>query len=61
MNFFPRRANVAYTMAPNAGTLKLLRVVVREDFSRQRCETFIRDLNEVCFTRCSGFGTLRTD
>jgi len=37
----------AYTMAPNAGTLKLLRVVVREDFSRNRCETFIRDLHEV--------------
>jgi hypothetical protein len=35
-------------MAPNAGTLKLLRVVVREDFSRHRCETFIRDLHEVC-------------
>lgn len=45
-----RFAYTAYTMAPNAGTLKLLRVVVREDFSRHRCETFIRDLHEVtCF------------
>jgi len=34
----------AYTMAPHAGELKLLRVVVREDFSRHRCETFLRDL-----------------
>ncbi|THH16691.1 hypothetical protein EW146_g3992 [Bondarzewia mesenterica] len=34
----------AYTMAPHAEKLKLLRVVVREDFSRHRCETFIRDL-----------------
>ncbi|GJJ14075.1 hypothetical protein Clacol_008332 [Clathrus columnatus] len=36
----------AYTMAPHAETLKLLRVVVREDFSRHRCEIFIRDLAE---------------
>ncbi|ETW78814.1 glutamate decarboxylase/sphingosine phosphate lyase [Heterobasidion irregulare TC 32-1] len=34
----------AYTMAPHSDKLKLLRVVVREDFSRSRCETFIRDL-----------------
>ncbi|EIM86926.1 glutamate decarboxylase [Stereum hirsutum FP-91666 SS1] len=37
----------AYTMAPHAEKLKLLRVVVREDFSRHRCETLIRDLNAV--------------
>ncbi|KIJ41001.1 hypothetical protein M422DRAFT_31912 [Sphaerobolus stellatus SS14] len=36
----------AYTMAPKASEIKLLRVVVREDFSRHRCETFIRDLRE---------------
>jgi len=34
----------AYTMAPNAGTLKLLRVVIREDFSHRRAQTFLRDL-----------------
>lgn len=32
----------AYTMAPNAGTLKLLRVVIREDFSHRRAQTFLR-------------------
>jgi glutamate decarboxylase len=36
----------AYTMAPKSTELKLLRVVVREDFSRGRCETFLRDLRE---------------
>ncbi|CAG8539535.1 9443_t:CDS:10, partial [Ambispora leptoticha] len=34
----------AYTMAPHAQNVKLLRVVVREDFSRQRCEVFVKDL-----------------
>lgn len=34
----------AYTMAPNASTLKMLRVVVREDFSRSRCDALISDL-----------------
>jgi len=34
----------AYTMAPHTESLKLLRVVVREDFSMHRCETFLRDL-----------------
>ncbi|KAF7974993.1 hypothetical protein HWV62_10591 [Athelia sp. TMB] len=34
----------AYTMAPNASSLKLLRVVVREDFSKARATTFVRDL-----------------
>lgn len=28
----------AYTMAPNAETMKLMRVVVREDFSLSRCD-----------------------
>lgn len=41
-------------MAPHAETLKLLRVVVREDFSRHRCETFIRDLHEVTFFFATG-------
>lgn len=35
----------AYTMAPNCSHMKLVRVVVREDFSRSRCEDFIRDLD----------------
>ena len=34
----------AYTMAPHAGHLKLMRVVVREDFSRSRCDALIADL-----------------
>jgi len=34
----------AYTMAPHCESIKLLRVVVREDFSRSRCEAFVRDL-----------------
>ncbi|KAK4698997.1 glutamate decarboxylase, partial [Phenoliferia sp. Uapishka_3] len=34
----------AYTMAPKTEQLKLLRVVVREDFSKSRCDTFVRDL-----------------
>ncbi|GAA5973579.1 hypothetical protein JCM11641_007131 [Rhodosporidiobolus odoratus] len=36
----------AYTMAPHTDKLKLLRVVVREDFTRSRADTFIRDLKE---------------
>ncbi|KXT11200.1 hypothetical protein AC579_826 [Pseudocercospora musae] len=34
----------AYTMAPNAGKLKMMRVVVREDFSRWRCDALIKDI-----------------
>ncbi|KAF2162175.1 hypothetical protein M409DRAFT_69380 [Zasmidium cellare ATCC 36951] len=34
----------AYTMAPNAGKLKMMRVVVREDFSRSRCDALVCDL-----------------
>ena len=34
----------AYTMAPNAGSLKLMRVVVREDFSRSRCDSLLVDI-----------------
>lgn len=33
----------AYTMAPHSEKLKLLRVVVREDFSRGRCDQLIKD------------------
>lgn len=35
----------AYTMAPHAETLRLLRVVVREDFSLQRAQIFLRGKN----------------
>jgi hypothetical protein len=36
-------------MAPHTETMKLLRVVVREDFSRDRCQIFLRDLKDaVC-------------
>ncbi|ORY01232.1 glutamate decarboxylase [Basidiobolus meristosporus CBS 931.73] len=34
----------AYTMAPHAEKVKLCRVVIREDFSRSRCELLIKDL-----------------
>ncbi|KAJ1338434.1 glutamate decarboxylase [Microdochium nivale] len=34
----------AYTMAPHTENLKMLRVVVREDFTKSRCETLIRDI-----------------
>ncbi|CAF9926219.1 hypothetical protein IMSHALPRED_006911 [Imshaugia aleurites] len=34
----------AYTMAPHSEKLKLMRVVVREDFSRARCDTLIADI-----------------
>jgi len=34
----------AYTAPPNAEQIKLLRVVVREDFSKSRCDLLIRDI-----------------
>ncbi|EFY88156.1 hypothetical protein J3458_011745 [Metarhizium acridum] len=34
----------AYTMAPNTNKMKMLRVVVREDFSRSRCDVLINDI-----------------
>ncbi len=34
----------AYTMAPHSEGMKLMRVVVREDFSRSRCDALIADL-----------------
>lgn len=34
----------AYTMAPHSEKLKLMRVVVREDFSRSRCDALIADI-----------------
>jgi glutamate decarboxylase len=34
----------AYTMAPNTKNLKMLRVVVREDFTRNRCDALICDI-----------------
>lgn len=34
----------AYTMAPHSEGLKLMRVVVREDFSRARCESLVIDI-----------------
>ncbi|GAA5904455.1 hypothetical protein JCM8208_004198 [Rhodotorula glutinis] len=36
----------AYKFMPRVSDMKVLRVVVREDFSRSRCETFVRDLKE---------------
>ncbi|KFY31160.1 hypothetical protein V493_01336 [Pseudogymnoascus sp. VKM F-4281 (FW-2241)] len=34
----------AYTMAPHTEEMKMLRVVIREDFSRSRCEQLIGDM-----------------
>ncbi|KAL1864662.1 hypothetical protein VTK73DRAFT_5700 [Phialemonium thermophilum] len=34
----------AYTMAPHTNGLKMMRVVVREDFSRNRCDSLISDI-----------------
>ncbi|KAL4734594.1 pyridoxal phosphate-dependent transferase [Aspergillus similis] len=34
----------AYTMAPNSKNLKLMRVVVREDFSMSRCDQLLNDI-----------------
>lgn len=34
----------AYTMAPHTNNLKMLRVVVREDFTRNRCDALITDI-----------------
>ncbi|KAL9028645.1 MAG: hypothetical protein Q9196_003023 [Gyalolechia fulgens] len=34
----------AYTMAPHSENLKLMRVVVREDFSRSRCDALVKDI-----------------
>ncbi|KAF2843788.1 glutamate decarboxylase [Patellaria atrata CBS 101060] len=33
----------AYTMAPNAQQMKMMRIVVREDFSKSRCDALIQD------------------
>ncbi|KAF2757160.1 glutamate decarboxylase [Pseudovirgaria hyperparasitica] len=38
----------AYTMAPHSEQLKLMRVVVREDFSRSRCDSLITDIKLAC-------------
>lgn len=34
----------AYTMAPHTDNMKMLRVVVREDFSKSRCDMLIKDI-----------------
>lgn len=34
----------AYTMAPKANNLKMMRVVLRDDFSMNRCEALIADI-----------------
>jgi len=36
----------AYTMAPHSEKLKLLRVVIRSDFSRSRADNLLRDLRD---------------
>lgn len=37
----------AYTMAPKSDKLKMMRVVVREDFSRARCDALVKDIKMV--------------
>lgn len=34
----------AYTMAPHSEKLKLMRIVVREDFTRSRCDSLVADI-----------------
>lgn len=34
----------AYTMAPHSEKLKLMRIVVREDFSKSRCDSLLTDI-----------------
>jgi glutamate decarboxylase len=36
----------AYTMAAKLSHVKMMRVVVREDFSRHRCETLVQDIQD---------------
>ena len=36
----------AYTMAPHTNRMKMLRVVVREDFSKSRCDNLIADIKQ---------------
>jgi len=40
----------AYTMAPNASHIRMMRVVVREDFSRSRCDALIHDFQQAMRT-----------
>lgn len=40
----------AYTMAPHSERLKMMRVVVREDFTRSRCDALIVDFKLACQT-----------
>ena len=40
----------AYTMAPHSESLKLMRVVVREDFSRARCDSLVMDIKHTLDT-----------
>jgi glutamate decarboxylase len=38
----------AYTMAPETDQMKMMRIVVREDFSKSRCELLIKDIKLCC-------------
>ncbi|KAJ3495571.1 hypothetical protein NLG97_g3295 [Lecanicillium saksenae] len=38
----------AYTMAPNTDKMKMMRIVIREDFSRSRCGLLIKDMKLCC-------------
>lgn len=38
----------AYTMAPSTDKMKMMRIVIREDFSRSRCGLLIKDMKLCC-------------
>lgn len=38
----------AYTMAPDTDKMKMMRIVIREDFSRSRCGLLIKDMKLCC-------------
>lgn len=38
----------AYTMAPDTDKMKMMRIVIREDFSRSRCDLLVKDIQLCC-------------
>lgn len=40
----------AYTMAPHSEKMKMLRVVVREDFTKSRCDALLADFRQALQT-----------
>ncbi len=50
----------AYTMAPHSEALKLMRVVVREDFSRARCDSLLADIVNA-MDACNGLDAVKLE